>query len=328
MDRINNFGDTHDVAITVLVDNRADLLEESSDTVKRFNKKPLLAEHGFSALIDLQASGIKILWDAGISRGVLLENMRRMDIDPNSVDKIAISHGHKDHTAAVTDFLKAMDLKPEAREWGADIPDEELRVWAHGRRIPVIAHPAAYRERWNISKDGKKHGPYRIPSQDEWTAVGAEIILSERPFNLGPGCWTTGSIPRLSFENSGTPDNRIYREDNKFLKDNIEDDQAIVINIAGKGLVILSGCAHSGIVNTVNYACEISGVNQIWAVIGGFHMANSSESDTLNTIEQLKGRHPKLIAPSHCTGFPAIAQFAAQMPGGFVSAVVGTTYLF
>ena len=112
-----DFGETSDVAVTVLVDNRADLLVKPTDGVKYFMDRPLLAEHGFAALIHLKNADIRILWDAGITRISLLENMRRMEIDPSAVDKIVLSHGHPDHTGAMTDVLKAMDLSAKPKEW-------------------------------------------------------------------------------------------------------------------------------------------------------------------------------------------------------------------
>ncbi len=115
-----NFGSTCTAAITLLVDNYADLLLDSTDTVKRFDDKPLLAEHGFSALIDLNDGEIRILWDAGISQITLLENARRMQIDLSTVDRIALSHGHSDHTTSLTELLKVMDLKPKPKEWASD----------------------------------------------------------------------------------------------------------------------------------------------------------------------------------------------------------------
>ncbi|MGD9317729.1 MAG: MBL fold metallo-hydrolase, partial [Anaerolineae bacterium] len=106
MSIIEDFGQTQEVEITVLVDNRADLLVKSTDTVKRFTDKPLFGEHGFAALVDLKAAGVRILWDAGISQIVLLENARRMEIDLATVDKIALSHGHGDHYASMTGVIQ------------------------------------------------------------------------------------------------------------------------------------------------------------------------------------------------------------------------------
>jgi 7,8-dihydropterin-6-yl-methyl-4-(beta-D-ribofuranosyl)aminobenzene 5'-phosphate synthase len=323
-----SFGETQNVAVMVLVDNRADLIVKSTDTVKYYTEEPLLAEHGFAALIDLKDDGVKILWDAGITQIALPENMRRMEIDPATIDKIALSHGHRDHTAAMTDVLKAITVRPKPKEWEKYPTPDEIRSWVPGRRVQLIVHPAAFRERWGKNKDGTVSGPFLPPPRDEWEAAGADIILSEGPYELGPGCWTTGLVPRRSFETSGRPSTLSYRQGDAFLHDDIDEDQAIVINVKDKGLVVVSGCAHSGIVNTVDYAREISGVNRVWAILGGFHLARADDEEIQRTIAEIKMLRPTLIAPSHCTGFGAISQFAAQMPDQFALGVVGTTYLF
>jgi 7,8-dihydropterin-6-yl-methyl-4-(beta-D-ribofuranosyl)aminobenzene 5'-phosphate synthase len=258
----------------------------------------------------------------------LLENMRRMKMDPTTIDKIALSHGHGDHTAAVTDVIRAIGGRPKPRKWEADVGIEEIRRWVEDHRVPLVAHPALFRERWKIGEDGSKYGPGFPPPRAEWEAAGAEIILSEGPYQLGPGCWTTGVVPRRSFEKAGTPATRAYREGDEFIRDYMDDDQAIVINVEDKGLVIVAGCAHSGIVNTVTYAREISGVDKVWAILGGFHLAPASDEEIQRTIDEIKKMEPVMVAPSHCTGFKAIRQFAAQMPDEFVLGVVGTKYLF
>jgi 7,8-dihydropterin-6-yl-methyl-4-(beta-D-ribofuranosyl)aminobenzene 5'-phosphate synthase len=327
MSSAENFGETRDVEITVLVDNRADLMVKSTDKVKRYTEEPLLAEHGFAALIDLKHDGVRILWDAGITRTALLENAKRIEIDLATVDKIALSHGHGDHFAAMTDVLIEIVGPPSSREWHKDVTAEEIHGWMDGRRVPLIVHPAAFRERWGVGKDGKKYGP-RIVPRSEWEVAGADIILSEQPYPLGPGCWTTGAVPRLSFEKAGTPPSAAYREGDDFIRDYLDDDQSVVINIKDKGLVVLSGCAHSGIVNTVAYAREISGVDTVWAVIGGFHLGRAKDEEIQRTIDAIKELRPMMVVPSHCTGFEAISQFARQMPDQFVLGTVGTTYLF
>jgi 7,8-dihydropterin-6-yl-methyl-4-(beta-D-ribofuranosyl)aminobenzene 5'-phosphate synthase len=328
MPTIENFGETQNVAITILVDNRSDLLAESTETVQRFTDAPLLAEHGFAALVHLKSSSAKILWDAGVTRVALPENLRRMKIDPATFDAIALSHGHGDHTAAISDVLHMMNLKPPARKWEATATEDEMARWVEGRRVSLIAHPAAFRERWNFANDGTRYGPVQPPPRGEWESFSAQIILSEKPYQLAPGVWLTGAIPHRSFETAGISATRRYREGNAFLPDQIEDDQAIVMNVKDKGLVVLSGCAHSGILNTVNYAREIGGVGEVWAIIGGFHLARAKDDEIQRTIAEIKSLQPKLIAPTHCTGFAAMAAFAAQMSDAFTQSLVGTTYLF
>jgi 7,8-dihydropterin-6-yl-methyl-4-(beta-D-ribofuranosyl)aminobenzene 5'-phosphate synthase len=324
--RIDDFGAVQGVEITVLVDNSADLMVESTETVRRFTKEPLLAEHGLAAMIDLEESGVRILWDAGISQMALLENAERMEIDLTAVDKIALSHGHRDHYAAMTPVIRQVAGKPEPREWAKDAPVDEIRTWVEGHKVPLIAHPAAFRERWGIGEDGKKHGPHNVP-REEWEAAGAEIVLSAGPYRLAPGCWTTGAIPRKSFEQSGIPSSLAYREGDEFIPDFLEDDQAVVIHVQDKGLVVLTGCAHSGVINTVRYAREISGVDRVFAILGGFHLGRAKDDEIERTIDEFVGMIPEMVVPAHCTGFKAMARFAERMPDQFVQGVVGTRYL-
>jgi 7,8-dihydropterin-6-yl-methyl-4-(beta-D-ribofuranosyl)aminobenzene 5'-phosphate synthase len=326
MPGVEDFGAVEGVSITVLIDNRAELMVKSTDTVKRFTDKPLLAEHGFAALIDLD-TGARILWDAGMTELALPENARRRGIGLATIDLIALSHGHDDHFTAMTHVLHACGRSHGPRTWGKEATMDEIRQWVQGAAVPLVVHPAAFRERWGIGKDGKKHGPLVVP-RAEWEAAGAGIVLSEGPYSLAPGCWVTGEVPRQSFERSGVPDALHYRKGDRFVRDHLEDDQSIVLNVRRKGLVVLTGCAHSGIVNTVRYAQEISGVERVWAVMGGFHLARASRANVQQTINAIKALAPALVVPTHCTGFEASRAFAAQMPEQFVLGTVGTTYLF
>ena len=233
------FGETQEVIVRILVDNRADLLTPSTPQVKRFSDYPLLAEHGFSALIDLVKEGKRILWDAGMTRVAFLENTKHMAIDLSTIDMIALSHGHNDHTAAVTDVLKAAVKLPVPKKWKSHASASELDAYAQPQRVPLTAHPAIFRERWKSLKDGSKSGPILPASRAEWEAAGAQMILSEAPYQLAPGCWTTGQVPRLSFERAGVGSERLYREGKQFFQDQLEDDQAIVINLKGKGLLVI-----------------------------------------------------------------------------------------
>jgi len=328
MQTIKNFGETQDVTVTVLVDNTADIIVRSTDRVKYHTGPPLLAEHGFSALIHLKNENRRILWDAGITRVALTENMKRMSVDPRAIDTIALSHGHSDHTAAVTDILNAVYDHPVSKRWEKDTSPEAIQNYIEGKRIPLVVHPALFRERWRIQKDGVKFGPMTLPPRDEWIAAGADIIESVEPYQLGTGCWTTGEVPRESFESSGILQGMFYREKDQFLPDHLEEDQAIIIHVKNRGLVIVSGCAHSGIINTINHARRISGVDKVWAVLGGFHLVSANDEDIQQTLNDVMEFKPSLIAPSHCTGLRAICEFAVQMPDEFVRGIVGTSYLF
>jgi 7,8-dihydropterin-6-yl-methyl-4-(beta-D-ribofuranosyl)aminobenzene 5'-phosphate synthase len=120
----------------------------------------------------------------------------------------------------------------------------------------------------------------------------------------------------------------IYREGDDFHRDLVDEDQAIIIHVRDKGLVVLGGCAHSGIVNTVNRAREVSGVERVWGILGGFHLAHATDEELQCTIDAVKSWRPALVVPSHCTGFRATCRFALEMPEAFLPNVVGARYLF
>jgi 7,8-dihydropterin-6-yl-methyl-4-(beta-D-ribofuranosyl)aminobenzene 5'-phosphate synthase len=326
MVRVDDFGAVSAASITVVIDNYADLFMRSTETVRRFTKRPLLAEHGFSALVDL--GGTTILWDAGLTRAAFVENLARLEVDLRRVDVIALSHGHRDHTAGILDAVKAICPRPEERRWEAGASVEPMIECAQERHVPLVAHPAAFRERWRIEAGGVRRGPGMPPPRAEWEAAGAELVLTEAPHRLAPGCWTTGYVPRRSFEKTQFFPERLYRDGREFKPDAVEDDQAIVIHVEGKGLVVLAGCAHAGVVNTVECAREISGIDRVWAILGGFHLVPAGDDDIRRTVEAIQALNPALVVPTHCTGLRAIGEFGRRMPDQFVAGTVGATYAF
>jgi len=329
MSSMNEFGTVPQVEVTILADRLADMLARSSDGVKRFSSGPLIAEHGFSALIALPSEDLRILWDAGASPSTVLENLRRMEIDPASIDVIALSHGHGDHTGGVSEILRTVCRPPALKMFPAGTADEALADYAKPATIPLIVHPAAFRERWNFLKDGRRRGPMSPTNRGEWEALGAHVVEAEEPYRIAEGCWATGYVPRESFETEGRAPERLrYREGARFHPDDIDEDQSIVIHVEGKGLVVVSGCAHSGIVNTVWHARKMAGVETVHAVLGGFHLGRSTEKEVARTVEAIVEARPAIIVPTHCTGFDAMRCFASRMPDAFVLGTVGTTFTF
>lgn len=318
------------LSVTALVDNMTDMLLQSKDGVKRYTQesgRPLLAEHGLSFLVEIKDPGIKILMDAGITQVTLLENMDRMGIDPQTIQKIVVSHGHPDHIMSMTKLIKKIAGIPQPQNWDEKTTNEDIQEWMNGQKVPVICHSATYRERWKLFPNGTKYGPMITPIQ-EWEAAGAKMVISDEPYPLAEGCWTTGGVPRKTFETAGTPKIFAYRDSEGFHRDFVDDDQAIVANVKDKGLVIIAGCAHSGILNTVNHAKAFTGIDKVYGIIGGFHLISSTPEEIQRTVDEVKALSPHIIVPTHCTGFPAIVQFATQMPEQFVLGVVGTTYTF
>ena len=314
--------------VTILVDSIAGMLARSPDGVKRFTAGPLIAEPGFSVLIDLPSENRRILWDAGASASAVLENLRRMEIDPRSIDVLALSHGHWDHVAGLSEILRAVRRSLEMKMFPTGTADEELVDYAEPKMIPVIVHPAAFRERWNFLKDGRRYGPMNPTKRAEWEALGAQITESEEPHRIAEGCWTTGYVPRESFETEGRSKQMRFRDGDRFHPDDTDEDQAIVLRIEGKGLVIVAGCAHAGIVNTVAHARKITGVDRVHAILGGFHLGRSSEEEVARTVDAIAEMEPAVIVPTHCTGFDAMRRFAERMPDAFVLGTVGTKYTY
>ena len=328
MESTKTFGQAASVRITILVDNQADLLARESDGVERFHDEQLIAEHGFAALVELPDQDTRILWDSGASTTTLVENMRRMNFDPATIDLLALSHGHWDHVGGVSEFLRAVDRRPQAKMFPAGTADKELASYAQSSPLRIIAHPAMFTEQWGFLPDGRRYGPIHPPRQGEWEGLGAQVIEDEGPHRLAEGCWTTGYVPRKSFEVSGRSATHRSRSGETFTPHDIEDDQAIILHVEGKGLVVLSGCAHAGIVNTVHHAQQISGVETIHAILGGFHLARTEEAEVDQTIDAIAAFDPDLISPTHCTGFGPMALFANRLPDAFVQCTVGTTFTF
>lgn len=297
--------ETTGLTVTMVVDNYADLLLSSKPGVERYesDKEPLLAEHGLSVHVRWGSDGHELLLDTGYSKVALLHNLSRLGIAPGGVDQVVISHGHPDHTGSLVGFLHK-----------------------RGGTTPVVVHPHAFVERWRVSSDGTRKGPWQ-ESAEAWEQAGAEILYVEGPRQLADGCLATGAIPRRTdFEKVS---NRVFRShEGKLVPDTMNDDQAIVLNVRGKGLVVITGCAHSGIVNTVLYAREISEIESVHAVVGGFHLGDAGEEKIERTITELKALAPRLVMAAHCSGFEATRRLAAAMSGEFVPSAVGTTLKF
>jgi 7,8-dihydropterin-6-yl-methyl-4-(beta-D-ribofuranosyl)aminobenzene 5'-phosphate synthase len=306
--------------VTILVDNYTDLLLSDTDTVKRLRIPPPaapMAEHGLSYLVSVYAGGRKhtILMDAGISGSCLNHNAAllanslgvKFGVVRHSVEDvqcIILSHGHFDHFGGLEHFLRQA-----------------------GRKIPLIVHSRAFAER-RIKLGPDFH--MEMPT------------LSEAPLASGGAVWDkrdtastladdlillTGSVPRITDFETGAPSLEA-KQDGQWRQDGFEDDQALAFRLKDRGLVILGGCSHAGIINTVEHIRNVSGEQKVHAVIGGFHLSGAGEALIEPTIEAMRGINPHLLVPTHCTGWKAINAFAAAMPESFVLNSVGTTYLF
>jgi 7,8-dihydropterin-6-yl-methyl-4-(beta-D-ribofuranosyl)aminobenzene 5'-phosphate synthase len=300
------------VEISILTDNYTDILQiQGSPEVRRLMVPPPgvpLAEHGFSCLVTVR-SGNKthaVLMDTGVTSTCLLHNAALMKVNFDTIESIFLSHGHFDHFGGLIDLLNMI-----------------------GRRMPVMVHPGAFRER--RIRIPEVSIPAERPRLDEaaLAAAGAVVEESRTPRILASGLLlTSGEVERISPFEVGFP----WAEakiNGTWTVDPFHDDQGLIINIKNKGLVVISGCAHSGIINTVRHAQKITGIKKVHAVLGGFHLTGPLFEKVIPpTIASLKEIAPEVIAPMHCTGWKAITQFAEAMPDQFVLNTVGTTYTF
>ena len=297
--------------MTTLVDNYTDLLLEDGRFVKRCSRvrkdgkrrSPLLAEHGLSFLFEIEDDLEKhlIMMDFGLSNIAVPNNLSALEMNLDEVETFMISHGHHDHIGSLKEVLSAI---PEPKE--------------------VIVHPDAFtEERMHIFPDGTR---IPIPSlkRTQLESLGCPIVEITAPRLLANGHMATlTNIPRVTDFEKGIP-TAYFKVGNEIFKDDIRDDQGIVVNVKGKGLVIVTGCGHSGIINTILYAQQITGVHEIFAVIGGFHLSGSYFAPVIPpTIEEMRKFSPSVLVPTHCTGWKAMTAFEREFPDAFILNSVG-----
>lgn len=312
-----NIREADRLEITVLMDNYTDIfLIESTEVCRRpllpFFPQILFAEHGFSCLVKVCNGDEEhtVLMDAAVTPSCLFSNAELLKADLSSIEAVALSHGHPDHFLGLAELLKFVSEK-------------------QNKEVPLILHPDAFLERrFNIPSIGH---PSMMPVLDEsaLNEAGANVIKSKTAFPLANGLiHTTGEVERrIPFE-KGFPWAEAKINGN-WITDPFRDDQGLVIKLKGKGLVIISGCAHAGIINTVEYAKKTTGTDKVHAVLGGFHLTGRLFDPIIQpTIDEMKRVSPDYVVPMHCTGWKAINLFAREMPEQFLLNTVGTTYVF
>jgi 7,8-dihydropterin-6-yl-methyl-4-(beta-D-ribofuranosyl)aminobenzene 5'-phosphate synthase len=250
------------------------------DTVRRTST--LIAKHGLAFKIDVDVDSsqrVQMMLDAGPSAEVLAHNLAATDVDLQHVDHIVLSHGHYDHTGGL---LRAL----------AETESPTL----------VLAHPNAFKPKLKLKPTLTSIGsPFTVA---DIKAAGGVSVLSKSPLPVADGVSTSGEIDR------GTPFEEVMGfwtvEDDRLVKDLMLDDQALYLNIEDKGLVVITGCAHAGIINTIKQGQRVLALEEVYAVIGGFHLKDASDERITATIEELVALNPEIVAPCHCTGSTAV----------------------
>jgi 7,8-dihydropterin-6-yl-methyl-4-(beta-D-ribofuranosyl)aminobenzene 5'-phosphate synthase len=255
-----------------------------------------LGEHGFSALIE-PAHGEPILFDTG-QGATLLHNARRMNKDLSRVSRVAISHGHYDHTGG---------LLPLLRECGPKT---------------VYAHPGIFNPRYRVKDTGDGIAIGLPHDRATLETAGAAFDLSAEFRELAPKVYLSGQVPRVTAFETG--DRGLFSDCTGTVPDPTPDDQSLVLETA-RGLVILLGCCHAGLVNTLEHVAGRTGRRDLYAVVGGTHLGFSGREQLERTIAYLRQAGVTKVAACHCTGFSASALMARELPKGFQVAAVGYT---
>jgi 7,8-dihydropterin-6-yl-methyl-4-(beta-D-ribofuranosyl)aminobenzene 5'-phosphate synthase len=311
------------VVVTTLIDNLTDVFMPDQGLARRVGPGPgptrpvalmengtvpdaLVAEHGFSALVTVTKAGQehRFLFDAGISPDGMIENMRRLEIDPASIEAIVCSHGHFDHTTGIDGLIRAV-----------------------GRaNMPVLIHPHFWRRR-RVVLPGRD--PIEMPTTSKRALIeaGFEVIEERQPSFLFAGSvLVTGEVPRVTGYEPGFPPQQAWLGGAWEPDPLVLDDQALIANVAGKGLVVLTGCGHAGVVNITRYAKALTGGERLHAVIGGFHL-NGPVFEPLipRVLDDLEALAPDWLVPAHCTGWRAQHAMSARFGETYVPNAVGTS---
>ncbi|MGZ3597545.1 MAG: MBL fold metallo-hydrolase [Syntrophales bacterium] len=299
------------VEVTVLVDNYTDLLViQSTPVVKRpavWPPNAFLAEHGFSCLIKtVDVEEHLFLMDVGISGTCLLHNADLLGIDLGKVEALILSHGHFDHCWALQKILPKVP-----------------------KGIPIVLHPDAFLPRRINFAALKIHVPMPPPDENMLRAAGVEIRkIRDDSILASSRVLVMGEIDRITEFETGMPGAEAEIK-GQWVKDPFSDDRGVALKIKNKGLVVIGGCSHAGIINTVKHAQKATDTPEVRAVLGGFHLTGPMMEPVIGpTIAAMKKIGPDHIIPTHCTGWKAINQFAKEMPEQFILNTVGTTYIF
>ncbi|HEX2169235.1 MAG TPA: MBL fold metallo-hydrolase [Nitrososphaera sp.] len=278
---------------------------------KNWHEQPLVAEHGFCAVLTLHLDGLKrsLLLDSGLDPFAASHNADVLDLDLSYCESVISSHGHIDHAGGLLSLRKKMSTK---------------------QGIPLVLHEDAFRNRLVKFQDGRTID-LPAPNRSLLTKAGYYIVEKDSAsLWMSDRVLVTGEIPRTNSFEKGFPNHYSRVEEGKLEPDPlINDDQAIIMKVKDKGLIIITGCGHAGIVNTLNYAKELTGEDRIYAVLGGMHLSGGLFEQIIpRTVEELEELKPTFVVPCHCSGLKAMIEIARKMPDAFIQNSVGTKYIF
>ena len=277
--------------ITTLSENTAGLNENT------FGMINFLAEWGLSILVETDEANVLLDTGQSISIGY---NADTLGIDLSRIDKIVLSHGHHDHTGGLRQLLRKMK-----------------------KEVEIIAHPDVWADKYHRSK-GKKDRYAGIPfPRQELESLGARFNLTTKPVKISDNIMTTGEVPMVT-DYEEIDSSLFVKEGDGWQPDKLLDDLSLIINTE-QGLVIVLGCAHRGIINTLYHAQQLTGVKSVYAVLGGAHLFKTPEERLRRTIAALKELGVQRLGLCHCTGLPAASLLAQEFGDKFFFNNTGTT---
>jgi 7,8-dihydropterin-6-yl-methyl-4-(beta-D-ribofuranosyl)aminobenzene 5'-phosphate synthase len=317
------------VEILVLVDNATDMqsstpahVENEAVGLSRRGLRTMAgkclccAAHGLSCLVVAYRGSTRhaVLFDTGPEEYAFERNVTRLDADLGAVEAIVLSHGHWDHAGAL---LLALN---------------KIRSRNGGKGVPFYGHPGMFRSRAVRQANGTLRRMEDVPSIDDLTTFGAEVITTREPQALLDGMfYVSGEIARVTPYERGYPGQVRLADDGKTWEPDelLLDERFLAINVVGKGLVVLSACSHAGIVNVLTHAqASFPGV-PLHAALGGLHLAGPNEAVIPQTVEGLRSFDLKNIAAGHCTGWRAMTALANTFGDSVLApSAVGKRYMF
>jgi len=258
-----------------------------------YNTRGALAEHGLSILVEARygdGSIARVLLDTGQSGAPLINNARILGIDLSSIDAVALSHCHYDHSGGLETLARAV-----------------------GRRVPLVLHPAALHPCYALRPALTNIG---MPIEQRRLSELYELVKSEKPVEIAPGIYFLGHVPRY-FEDLVPSIEGLYTATSKGLEPYAaEDDSALAIDVEGLGGVVVTGCSHSGVANIVARASEVLG-SDVKAVVGGLHLVSSTRELIEATASKLRELGVEKLIVGHCTGFEAEKILSEVFKEGF-----------